>query len=689
MDENTKTKLLNFLKSFVETSSIVLAYNNNWHFIKFNLQDIDKYYDNFNCYFCPWVSKDNKSWKDTDIVEKKSFSIDIDIREIIKKKSWIIIDQTRLKHYIDEIKNLLNWHEMYRQRRYIICTWNWMQIHYVGKSIETNIEMYSWWVKFIYEEVDKLLEPLWMECDTKVSNIATLLRLPYTKNVSMKSKFLLEPEYAEILYEQDVISEAVWTIIFAWDLYLSERKAQDEYVKKILDEKHKSQSTWYEWDSIYEAILQHVNVWEMFSKHKWIAMKKDWINFKSPKDSSNIAVFYREKDNLLFVVSSATQHITHFREVFNPRTYAKFEMEIWDDKKIFEYFKENYWFIQKIDDDNKKKYLDKLKEEKKKQQESVINIAIENIDEHFVTYWELLGTASRNRQKINPNNLIKYWIKWLDDNLVWILPDELVVIGAQTWVGKSEVAYSIAITNAIAGKKVLLFSLEWNIEEVALRYLQKEIYKHKQLKTYEYRFNTRDFSMDEDAAIYRTSENLKNNLIVFNKKTIPSMQFITEVIRKKNRDVDLIIIDHLHYIPITWDNENRGIWEIMRELKILTDIEKKPVVLVSHLRKPTWKKEIDDEPTEFDLYWSSNVAKEATTIILLSKYNKDLHPMNWLPSTSWQDSRYATRIVSPKSRIWLGKLKMVAIYDKHSKTYINEGRDFLDDNEFEIKDFRI
>jgi len=82
--------------------------------------------------------------------------------------------------------------------------------------------------------------------------------------------------------------------------------------------------------------------------------------------------------------------------------------------------------------------------------------------------------------------------------------------------------------------------------------------------------------------------------------------------------MDLIIIDHLHYIQLERDNENKELGEIMRELKTMTDIIKKPVILVSHTKKPPVNQP-DYIPTEYDLYGSSNVAKEATTIIMISK----------------------------------------------------------------------
>jgi len=45
----------------------------------------------------------------------------------------------------------------------------------------------------------------------------------------------------------------------------------------------------------------------------------------------------------------------------------------------------------------------------------------------------------------------------------------------------------------------------------------------------------------------------------------------------------------------------------MRELKTVTDIIKKPIVLVSHLRKKDQRATKDKDPEISDLYGSSNI----------------------------------------------------------------------------------
>jgi len=99
-------------------------------------------------------------------------------------------------------------------------------------------------------------------------------------------------------------------------------------------------------------------------------------------------------------------------------------------------------------------------------------------------------------------------------------------------VGKSELSYNIAVTNAERGKKVMLFTLEGSIEEPAMRQLQREVAKKTDIAPVEYRFNTKNVDRLENEAIKEISEATKHNLFVFNKQQIPTMKLLKELIMK-------------------------------------------------------------------------------------------------------------------------------------------------------------
>ena len=259
-----------------------------------------------------------------------------------------------------------------------------------------------------------------------------------------------------------------------------------------------------------------------------------------------------------------------------------------------------------------------------------------------------------------------------------MLPDELVVLGAPTWVGKSEIAYTVAITNALAGKKVLLIALEWDIQEIALRHLQREINAHvinpnDRVRAWTYRFNL-DPAIDsvEEYVIEEISQKLKDNLLIFNKTEIPTLSFLREFITLMKDSVDMIVIDHLHYIETEWDSENREVGKIMRELKTITDIIRKPILLISHVRKFVNK---STELTIDDLYGSSNISKEATTILMLSKGDSaDFEAKR-------DKERYWLTVISVfKNRAWIlaTPTKFKLVYDIRNKEYIEESMEVME-----------
>lgn len=297
---------------------------------------------------------------------------------------------------------------------------------------------------------------------------------------------------------------------------------------------------------------------------------------------------------------------------------------------------------------------------------------MQNAREEVITFADLLVDAEVERRKVNIDTVCKYGIGILDRYMGWILPNELVVVGADTWMGKSEIAYKIAVTNAQRGKKVLLFALEWDLNEVALRYMQRTISELVPLKTIEFRFNRKQEHSEYVDHIIKSLDNEERvqNLLIFKKQQVPTMELLASMIEQMKDWVDMIIIDHLHYIQFaSASQEIEEIGKVMRQVKQITDTIKKPIIIMSHFRK---RKKTDD-PTEQDLYWSSNIAKEANTIILLTRMeNQNVEKLvdNWVQD----DARYAwTKIIVEKSRTWLAvPTKFSTVYDLDRKDYVDE-----------------
>lgn len=294
---------------------------------------------------------------------------------------------------------------------------------------------------------------------------------------------------------------------------------------------------------------------------------------------------------------------------------------------------------------------------------------IENTNEHFINFEELLYDAEQERLTFTKDRMLTFWIDELDKMTMGIFPHDLVVIGADSGVWKSEIAYNLSVANAKQDKKVLLFALEGNINEIAWRYTQRTMHQHwLEVRTSEYRLNNWDEVIHESVkAIYwEVAEQWRwENLHIFNKKQEPTIEFITEMMRKSKDYFDLFVIDHLHYIQYNDSaTENQEISKAMRTLQQLTGELKKPIVLVWHLRKRDKK----HDPTMYDLHGSSNIPKEATTVLLLCKSTE--HEMadfdNQLPTERFSH----TKFILDKSRAWMPTPnRLYWVFDLWKKCY--------------------
>lgn len=283
-------------------------------------------------------------------------------------------------------------------------------------------------------------------------------------------------------------------------------------------------------------------------------------------------------------------------------------------------------------------------------------------------FTEILAEERKNREKIDPKDLCSYGITALDDSCKFIFKNDLIVVGADSGAGKSELALDIATHNAQKGKRIALFYLEGGHEEAVARIKWKELcklyfgQKDRYINNFDYiswRANLikddfmkqmehqvdESFKSMKDFWIYPihkgfTIEELYATLLGFH-SLVPSSSdspFETE----GQVQLDLIIVDHLQYFELNGtEHEIMQTTKILRKLKEISDVFKVPVILISHLRKKAKDRGL---PGQEDFYGSSNVVKIATTAIILSADNS---------KEDFSDNIYPTYLRIVKSRIGL------------------------------------
>jgi len=261
---------------------------------------------------------------------------------------------------------------------------------------------------------------------------------------------------------------------------------------------------------------------------------------------------------------------------------------------------------------------------------------------------EAFRLENTERLDTDPTALCNYGIKLLDDALFKIGKNELIVIGAETGMGKSELSLAIAQHNAKQNKKVALYYLEGGHQEAIRRMKWKDIATEYYKKQYGYEVNM-DFIrwlyndlksplLEEiEAEIYkRYKEKYKDNLYLypvtkdFTLDTLMMSLLSFHQLLSQNLGLDLIILDHLQYFSLgNTENEITEITKILRKVKEITEHYNTPVILVSHLRK---RGKGAGLPTHEDFYGSGNIAKISNTSIMISpatdrdSYSKNLFP---------------------------------------------------------------
>ena len=226
---------------------------------------------------------------------------------------------------------------------------------------------------------------------------------------------------------------------------------------------------------------------------------------------------------------------------------------------------------------------------------------------------------------------MSFGVSYLDDALIGIAPNDLILIGARSGAGKTQLCVNIA-KNAISnGKRCHFFALEAEPGEVTRR-VKFEIFQN----LYRERYNgaSCDYqkwsfghylpqlsALEADANEIFLEKYSKGFYVHYKEGEFTVHSMIKEVV-KASKKTDLIIIDHVHYFDFDDDNENRAIKKIAKTARDLVLENGVPIILVSHIRKSNPKYETY-APSLEDFHGSSDLYKIATRAITLGPGHVD------------------------------------------------------------------
>lgn len=238
--------------------------------------------------------------------------------------------------------------------------------------------------------------------------------------------------------------------------------------------------------------------------------------------------------------------------------------------------------------------------------------------------------SERADRLANADKAMPFHIGFLDDCLRALLPHDLILLGAATGVGKTELARLIATANAAKGKRVHYFALEAEPNEIERRikfsilvdlmaandFRVRGVFNYLDWYLGKFEGQLSEIGLDAEAdAVFAST--FGNRLHTMYRGRQFNASHIQKLFLAIQDQTDLIVLDHLHYVDVDDDNENRGLKKTIQLIRDTSLSVGKPVILVAHLRKRDNRiKSI--VPSLDDFHGSSDVVKIATRAILLA-----------------------------------------------------------------------
>lgn len=296
--------------------------------------------------------------------------------------------------------------------------------------------------------------------------------------------------------------------------------------------------------------------------------------------------------------------------------------------------------------------------------------AAREIDDAFISMPARVVDERAERMKLAARAL-HYHIPFLDDALRVILPHDLVLLGAEPGLGKTELALSIAQATVMAERRAAYFALEAEPLELERRlkfgYISARAYERNlegkhELNYVDWYIGNCDHvvgDLNEEAERWFLSK--LGGLLTFYRGEKFGQEDLTKRILEVHKRVDLIVVDHLHYVDLDADtNEARAVGALIKAIRDISLRIGKPILLVAHLRKKDerLKKVI---PSIYDFHGSSEITKVCTQAITIARANF-IDPPKWYVSPTLMS-------VLKDRRAGATPLVALTMYDRRTRSY--------------------
>lgn len=239
---------------------------------------------------------------------------------------------------------------------------------------------------------------------------------------------------------------------------------------------------------------------------------------------------------------------------------------------------------------------------------------------------------------------IPFEVEFWDRAFLGLFPSDIVLVGAETGVGKSELLASIAYAIAKAGRRPRLFALEAYRREITDRLKYRELITRAYAKIaaagvepYFSDFVNGHPVLHELLAPFKRDVNeslrpLLDNLFLEYRMGAFSIEDFVSIAEDTDLETDVFLLDHVHFVDLPADDtENKGLTRVLQQISDVAQRVRKPIILAAHVRKNQDPRKKRILPTLDDFQGTSNLPKIVTKAMMLARAPKD-----WVMSAAQQ-----------------------------------------------------
>lgn len=235
---------------------------------------------------------------------------------------------------------------------------------------------------------------------------------------------------------------------------------------------------------------------------------------------------------------------------------------------------------------------------------------------------ERLDSLLEDRDQIVQGR-IQLGVPFLDDCIGGVYPRDLLLVGAATGVGKTELAITAAEAGAQSGRKTYLFALEAETGEVSARLYYRELGRLVRDQRMDFggwwRGHYKHYDEKYGAQIRETLRpRLENLHTLYKKRGDFTPQTLAKQLEAIATEAGMVVLDHVHEIDQDGSRNNAQIHTVnlLRDMALDSGI---PVVAISHLRKKQAGQYGTLVPEIDELHGASELSKVATQVVMVAR----------------------------------------------------------------------